>query len=173
MHLRKRIRVPSALRIISLELTSSMPCRLLPPPCLPGWIENEGELPARKELNYQAARKVQPLKINWLPKVNLNLIPGDITVYRILSLPDKPRCIRPFGCPGLPEASFADSCLSTTLGGNAEGSATASEPCSATLQARRRFSCTQNRMLGTLTIRLAEATRMIAVIVRGTNIYSV
>lgn len=42
-----------------------------------GWMdrENEGELPARKELNYQARRKVQPLKINRLPKVNLNLIP--------------------------------------------------------------------------------------------------
>ncbi|KOC69897.1 hypothetical protein WH47_09115 [Habropoda laboriosa] len=31
--------------------------------------ENEGELPARKELNYQARRKVQPLKINRLPKI--------------------------------------------------------------------------------------------------------
>lgn len=29
-----------------------------------GYRENEGELPARKELNYQARRKVQPLKIN-------------------------------------------------------------------------------------------------------------
>lgn len=41
-----------------------------------GYRENEGELPARKELNYQARRKVQPLKINRLPKVNLNLIPA-------------------------------------------------------------------------------------------------
>lgn len=31
---------------------------------LDGYRENEGELPARKELNYQARRKVQPLKIN-------------------------------------------------------------------------------------------------------------